>query len=158
MDAIIDEMLEFLEVSGAYSVAFSQSGDFMTGIDSNIWKKKIIRKAMNAFFCKTDRPFKFVGRMNDDVNTYVSLGVKGKLFFTVSDIVLNQVQTQLDNGGLTEMYLELGTYNKSFYTVICQPSSVYISELGTTHRRIHHAINWQCTVPEIISDKFKVKE
>ena len=39
------------------------------------------------FFCKTDRPFKFVGRMNDDVNTYVSLGDKGNLFFTVVDIV-----------------------------------------------------------------------
>ena len=158
MDSIINEMLEFLEVSGAYSVAFSQSGDFITGENSNIWKKKIMRKAMNAFFCKTDRPFQFVGRMNDDVNTYVSLGAKGNLFFTVADIVLNQAQTQKNSGGLTEMYLELGTYNKSFYTVLCQPSSVYISEMGCNHRRIHHYVDWKYTVPEIISDRFKIKE
>ena len=145
MDSIINEMLEFLEVSGAYSVAFSQSGDFITGENSNIWKKKIMRKAMNAFFCKTDRPFQFVGRMNDDVNTYVSLGAKGNLFFTVADIVLNQAQTQKNSGGLTEMYLELGTYNKSFYTVLCQPSSVYISEMGCNHRRIHHYVDWKYT-------------
>lgn len=158
MDSIINEMLEFLEVSGAYSVAFSQSGDFITGENSNIWKKKIMRKAMNAFFCKTDRPFQFVGRMNDDVNTYVSLGAKGNLFFTVADIVLNQAQTQKNSGGLTDMYLELGTYNKSFYTVLCQPSSVYISEMGCNHRRIHHYVDWKYTVPEIISDRFKIKE
>ena len=158
MDSIINEMLEFLEVSGAYSVAFSQSGDFITGENSNIWKKKIMRKAMNAFFCKTDRPFQFVGRMNDDVNTYVSLEAKGNLFFTIADITLNQAQTQKNSGGLTEMYLELGTYNKSFYTVLCQPSSVYISEMGCNHRRIHHYVDWKYTVPEIISDRFKIKE
>lgn len=155
MNSIIDEMLEFLEVSGAHSVAFSQSGDYITGANSKIYKEKIIRKAMNAFFCKTDRPFKFVGRMNDDVNTYVSLGSKGYLFFTVADIVLNQEQTQKSSGGLTEMYLELGTYVKSFSTVLCNPASVYIAEMGCNHRRIHHYVDWKYTVPEIISYRFK---
>ena len=56
------------------------------------------------------------------------------------------------------MYLEIGTYNHSFYTAICQPSSVYISEMGCNHRRIHHFVDWKCTVPEIISDRFKIKE
>lgn len=158
MDSIINSMLEFLEVSGVLTVAFSQTGDFIGGIGSTIYTERIIRKAMNAFFCKTSRPFKFIGRMNDDINTYVNLGSKGNLFLTIADICLEQGSTQQNSGGLTDMYLELGTYVKSFSTVLCNPSSVSISIIGTRFKRIHHNINWKTTVPEIISDRFKVKE
>lgn len=157
-DSVVNAYLDFLEVSGAVTVALAQTGDFIGGANSKIYKEKILRKAMNAFFCKTDRPFQFIGRMNDDVNTYTFWGSQGKLFFTTCDMTLNQLDTQQHSGGLTDMYLELGTYNKSFYTVLCNPSSVYISEMGCGHRRVHHLIDWEHTVPKIISDRFKIKE
>ena len=158
MDSIINEMIDFLEVSGALTVAFSQTGDLIGGVGSKVFKERITRKAMNAFFCKTDRPFKFIGRMNDDVNTYVNLGSKGELLFTVADITLEQGSTQQNSGGLTDMYLELGTYVKSFSTILCNPSSVYITTLGSRFKRLHHLIDWEHTTPKIISDKFKIKE
>ena len=158
MDSIINSMLEFLEISGALTIAFSQTGDLIGGAGSKVFKDRITRKAMNAFFCKTDRPFNFIGRMNDDVNTYVNLGSKGNLLFTIADISLEQGSTQQSSGGLTDMYLELGTYVKSFSTVLCNPSSVYVSTLGPRFKRLHHLVNWETTVPEIISDRFKIKE
>lgn len=157
MDAVIDVYLEFLEESGAHCVAFAQSGDFIGGANSNVYKNKLTRKAMNAFFCKVDRPFNFLGRMNDDVNAYVLEGSRGKLFFTTADMSIEQCVTQALSGGLTEMYKENGTYVKSFFSVIVAPSSVKIHEMGGVDKRIHHWIDWEVAVPKIISDKFKIK-
>lgn len=155
MDSIILEMLEFLDLSGALTVAFAQTGDLIGGIGSKVYKERLTRKAMNSFFCRVDRPFKFLGRMNDDVNAYTSLGSVGNLFFTIADITLEQGGTQSNKGGLTDMYLQFGTYVKSFYSVIVCPSCVKISDMGQTQKRIYHTINWENTVPKIISDRFR---
>lgn len=154
-DAVVDCMLEFLETSGALTVAFAQTGDFIGGSGSKVFKDKLARKAMNSFFCKTENKFDFIGRINEDVNTYVNLGSKGHLFFTVSDMSLDQTQTQANSGGMTELYLNAGTYVKSFFTVICNPSSVKLYTVGSSHKRIHHSINWDVAVPKIISSHYK---
>lgn len=154
-DAVVDSMLEFLEVSGATSVAFAQTGDFIGGKSSKVYKDKLARKAMNSFFCKTENKFDFIGRINEDVNTYVNLGSKGYLFFTVADMSLDQVQTQANSGGMTELYNASGTYVKTFFTIISNPSSVKICTVGIGHPRIHHRINWENAVPKIISGDFK---
>ncbi len=154
-DSIVDEVLEFLDVSGALSVAFSQTGDFIGGIGSKVYKERLTRKAMNSFFCRVDRPFNFIGRINEDVNTYVSLGSRGDLFFTTADVSLNQLTTQQNVGGMSGLYMDSGTYVKSFFTIIANPSSVKIYDMGDKHRRIHHIIDWEHAVPKIISDKYK---
>lgn len=156
-DAVVDVTLEFLEVSGAVTVAFGQTGDFLGGKDCTLYREKLLRKAMNSFFCKVDRPFEFYGRINEDVNAYVSLGSRGKLFFTICDMSLDQPGTQQNKGGLTDAYLQLGTYVKSFYTVMGNPSCVKISEMGCNHKRIHHLVNWNYAVPKIISSAFQKK-
>ena len=102
-DAVVDCMLEFLETSGALTVAFAQTGDFIGGSGSKVFKDKLARKAMNSFFCKTENKFDFIGRINEDVNTYVNLGSRGHLFFTVADMSLDQTQTQANSGGMTEL-------------------------------------------------------
>ena len=154
-DAVVDCMIEFLETSGALTVAFAQTGDFIGGSGSKVFKDKLARKAMNSFFCKTENKFDFIGRINEDVNTYVNLGSKGHLFFTVSDMSLDQTQTQANSGGMTELYLNAGTYVKSFFTVISNPSSVKLYTVGSSHKRIHHSIDWDIAVPKIISSHFK---
>lgn len=154
-DAVADLMINFLELTGALSVAFAQTGDFIGGATSKVFKDKIARKAMNSFFCKTSNRFDFIGRINEDVNTYVNLGSKGHLFFTISNMSLDQTQTQQKSGGMTELYKSLGTFTKSFFTVICNPASVKIYTVGVGHPRIHHRINWELSVPKLISGKYK---
>lgn len=155
MDSIIDEVLDFMEVADIKTVAFAQTGDFIGGPGSNVFKNKLTRKAMNAFFCKVSRPFNFIGRMNDDVNAYVLGGTRGDLFFTIADISLEQQSTQQTSGGLTEMYKENGTYVKSFFSVMVAPSCVKIAEMGCTDRRIHHLVDWEKCAPKIISSRFR---
>lgn len=156
-DTLFDLMLDFLDVSGAYTVAFAQGGDFIGGKDNERFKQKIIRKAMNTFFCKTDRKFDFIGRVNEDVNTYCYNGTIGNLFMTYTDVAIEQATTQKQKGGMTEQYLDSGTYLKSFYTVMCCPSCVYISMMGGKKKsaRLHHMIEWNHCVPKIISEKYK---
>lgn len=159
-DGIIDATLHFLNVSGALAVAFGQGGDYVGGTNSGVWKEQLSRKAMNIFFCRVDRPFKFYGRLNEDVTTYTYLGQQGKLFLTPAGVMLNQGMTQQNAGGLTDSYLQLGTYVKSFYSILYSPSCVRLSVLsssahGSGHERIHHCIKWNNCAPRIINEKWR---
>jgi len=159
LDIIIEAMLQFYIQSGAKTIAMSQGGDFIGGEGSKIAKLhrdgQFSRKVMNSFFCDVDKPFKFMGRINEDVNAYTELGLRGNLFITVPRIRLEQKQTQASSGGLTDIYLDLGTYIKSFYSVMYAPSCVKITEMGVTNRRLHHMVKWKHTCPMIISQEFK---
>ena len=155
LDKILEYMIEFLDTSGALSVAMSQIGDFIGGMGSKVFKERLTRKCMNSFICRTDRPFTFIGRINEDVNTYVYRASIGQLMFTIADVSLNQLCTQQNKGGMTTFYLDGGTYLKSFYSIITNPSSVKISTMGVTHIRFHHLVNWDNCAPKIISSKFK---
>ena len=155
IDKVINLLIDFLNNTKALSVCMSQGGDHLGGVNGGIWKTKLKRKAMNSFLVDVDRSFKFYGRINEDVNTYTMLGNRGELFFTIADIQLNQAQTQTNAGGMTDIYLDSGTYVKSFYSVICSPQAVKISMMGDTQMRIHHKVYWNYCVPKIINEKYK---
>ena len=138
------------------SIAFAQQGDFMGGPNGGFSQAvKTKRKTMNSFFCLTGRRFNFVSRLNEDVNTYMTLGMRGEIFLTINQISLNQQTTQANAGGMTEAYLSSGTYVKSFYTVMAMPSSTKIMPMGWTNPRLHHRISWNNSVPKIIDDSHK---
>ena len=156
-NVLFDAMLDFLDSSGAVTVAFAQGGDFIGGKENKRYREKILRKAMNSFFCRTDRKFNFVGRVNEDVNTYCLLGIRGEKLFTYTNVVIEQTQTQKQKGGMSEQYFDSGTYLKSFYTVMCCPSCVTIGLMGGSKKgmRLHHMISWNNCTPKILSEKYK---
>lgn len=158
LDELFSAVIDFLAVSGASTVALSQGGDFIGGAKSTNFSSGLLRKAMNTFFCDVDRPFEFVGRMNSDVNTYVTLSQRGKLFFTISAANITQIQTQTLSGGVSEVYADTGTYLKSFFSVMYAPSCVTISTMGEKHKRIHHKISWNNCAPKIINQRWKKTE
>lgn len=151
LDAVFDIVLNFYKSVNIKSIAFSQGGDHIGGF-SGI---KLKRKCMNSFFCSTDREFQFVGTLNDDVNTYTILSTRGDVFFTFTNLQLDQKDTQNIGGGMTDTYLRYGTYCKSFTTVLMHPSGVKVSMMNSKNNRIHHSIKWVNTTPMIIQDKYK---
>lgn len=156
LDAVFAAMLEFYAAIPARSVAFLQRGDLLGGIKGGYSKTiRTFRKCMNTFFCSTDRPFHFVGRINEDVNTYTTNQRRGELFLSINNVTINQVNTQQNAGGMTDLYLDAGTYIKSFYTVMYAPSCMKIGSMGKTHQRIHHAITWEHTAPKIIAERHR---
>lgn len=155
LDAVFNAFYEFLDESGAMTVCMAQGGDFIGGKDSANFHKGLLRKAMNVWFMRTDRRFDFIGRINEDTNSYVYYGNKGQLFFTCTKANVVQMQTQKQAGGLTDVYLNDGTFVKSFFSVMAEPSCVKVSAMGDKHLRLHHAVEWNKCVPMIISDKWK---
>jgi len=145
----------FMVKSGCTTVCFSQGGDYIGGSESPYAQNPLTRKAMNSFFCSVDRRFWFVSRLNEDVNTYMSLGSRGNLFLTAPVCSLTQQATQGTKGGMTEAYVDGGTYVKSFYTVMYCPSFAHVKMMQTTNKRIHHSISWGNAVPVIIDEKHK---
>lgn len=158
LDQILKSMINCLNETKSCTIAFAQAGDFIGGAGS-VYSNSYKRKAMNTFVFKVNKDPKndliFIGRMNDDVNTYLSQGKIGKLFFQITDVAIVQKLTQSNKGGNTEVYKTYGTYVKSFYSVIVEPSCCKIGLMGNKEKRIHHIINWKFAVPKVIDQKYK---
>lgn len=152
LDKVFSLLVEYLESSPIKSIAFAQGGDHIGGFDGSVMVK---RKAMNSFICSVNKPFKFIGRINEDVNTYVHCGGLGDIFLTIMSLQLDQKDTQSNGGGMTDVYVDSGTYVKSFYSVMTNPSCVKIKPMGVSSKRLHHAISWDNAVPCIIDEKHK---
>jgi hypothetical protein len=156
INKIFDLMFAFYKSTSALSICFAQTGDFIGGVDNGKGVYRFAkRKCMNSFFCSTERPFRFVGSINEDVNTYTTLAGMGGLFLTIPVFAINQKDSQTQKSGMSDIYKLQGTYIKSFTTVLMQPSNVSISMMNASHKRIHHSIKWINTTPMIISEKYK---
>jgi hypothetical protein len=152
IDPMFEAMCDFIENSPAICCAFGQAGDYLGGPKGDFASKTRVRKCMNSIVCSVDKPFQYFGRINEDVNTYATLGNRGELMLTFFAAGLTQTITQKTGGGMSDMYVETGTYVKSFYTVMYMPSSTKISVMGLSQPRIHHKITWENTTPKIIRE------
>lgn len=156
LDEVFRAVLEYFQGISAASICFCQGGDFIGGLgNAGVRDVTMKRKAMNTFICDTQRRFPFVGRINEDVNTYTLLGRRGDLFLTLMGVQIVQPETQSHGGGMTGLYLDGGTYRKSFYSVIVSPSCVTVSDMGAVRRRIHHKVNWGAAVPKIVREEIR---
>lgn len=157
LDMYIDNAIQYLESAGLYTLCMAQGGDFIGGSEASMAQRVMTkRKAMNSFLFKTDRRVEFVGSINEDVNTYVRKQQLGQLFLTTNVITIEQEDTQQEEGGLTEIYLDAGTYQKSFYTILYSPSSASLTLLqDRTEPRIHHRVDWNTSVPKIVPESVK---
>lgn len=140
----------------------ARAGDYIGGVGSTAAGSPLLRKAMNVFFFRADRPCSFIGMTNEDVNMYVLANLRGRLIFTLTSVSVVQMVTQTNSGGLTDIYLQDGTYVKSFYSVMCAPSCVKVSMIhggrkgqDGGHWRLHHHVNWNNCAAKIISSKWR---
>ena len=156
-DNYIDAAIRYLNNANLDTLCMAQGGDFIGGREN--WFAEPVqtkRKAMNTFLFRTDRPVEFRGTMNEDVNTYVRAQQLGKVFLTTNIASAEQESTQNHDGGLTDLYLDEGTYVKSFYTILYSPSSVQLQKLkGNKLERIHHYVESLYSVPKIVPESTK---
>ena len=156
LDDVFDILVHFLQKTNTHCIAMAQGGDYIGGKNGMLGSKIFLRrKVMNSFVCDVERPFKFQGTFNDDVNGYVRNGNLGMLLFTNNIVALEQGATQQNSGGITEAYKRFGTYVKLFHSVMLAPSCVKISLMGNVDFRIHHKIIFNNCVPKIVDNKYK---
>ena len=154
LDDVFNSYIDFLITSKVDTVCFAQGGDFIGGKDNNKVANgfKVSRKMMNLYFFDVDKPIEFKGTINEDLTSSVTEGRTGRVILTSLMNSIVQRETQAQAGGLTEIYLELGTYVKSFYSVIAAPSCVKVALMGNNQARIHHQVTWKNAVPKIIRE------
>ena len=97
------------------------------------------RKVMQAILISQRKPITFSARFNEDVTTYVTLNSLGEVTPEFDLIVQQSKPTQVRSGGMSNEYKQVGTYIKTFYTVLRWPESITIADLGLVWR-IHHFI------------------
>jgi hypothetical protein len=143
MDIVFQSLIDYYNSINALSISFAQCGDFIGGVNNGLFNSiGRRRKCMNSFLCSTKRRFQFIGAMNEDVNTYTTLQSRGSLFLTFPNVAINQMSTQEQSGGITDMYKKYGTYCKAFTTVMMMPASTKVKMMGQVNPRLHHSIKW----------------
>lgn len=157
IDNVFSAYVEFMKESGVDTICFAQGGDYIGGAENQkvVDGFKTSRKMMNLYFFDVDKPLEFKGTINEDLTSSVTEGSIGRVILTTYLNSITQKETQSNAGGLTEIYLELGTYVKSFYSVIAAPSCIKVAAMGATSMRLHHSVTWKNAVPKIIRDIYK---
>lgn len=152
----IESCLEFYKNNPRIlGFSLSQGGDFVGGIDRG--KMKVKRKCMNSFFFDVERSILFKGTLNEDVNFYTGSGARDGICLQNHIFKVTQNSTQKSCGGMTDSYLESGTYIKSFYSIMTNPSAVRIDAMGDVNYRIHHRVDYNKVAPKIIREIYKKK-
>jgi len=102
LDAVFLALLDFYKKTNFATISMAQGGDFIGGKNNKMaTKPTIFRKCMNSFICSTERKFNFIGRINEDVNTYTKKQSIGLLMGTIPFVSLKQQTTQKNNLCLT---------------------------------------------------------
>lgn len=157
---VFSAYFDFLIESGIDTICFAQGGDFIGGKDNNkiVAGFKASRKMMNFYFFDRLRPIEFKGTINEDLTSSVTHGVTGGVILTSLMNSIVQRETQSNKGGLTDIYKAVGTYTKSFYSVIAAPSCIKVSVMGDGVDRLHHQVTWKNAVPVIIRESLKKRK
>lgn len=160
LDDVILTLLDYYKKLPPEIVTLSilQMGELMGGYENTMMRSfRVKRKAMNFFLCDLERPFDFPGRLNEDVNAYTEVQRRGKAMMMLNHVGLWQKPTQKTAGGMTETYLQQGTYTKSMYSVMRCPTAVQVSVLQAHNgnMRVHHKVNYKKCAPEIIPERYR---
>lgn len=154
LDEVFSGMVELMKETPITSLSFVLSSYYLGGAENKNFDKGMIQKTMTTFLMRADDVQYFNMRMNDDITTSLINGMRGKLYYTYMPVMVYVDATQVQHGGMTEIYQKNGTYRKSFYSVMCCPSCVKVSAMGITEYRIHHEIKWNYAVPKLLSPRW----
>ncbi len=155
LDTVFSAMAEYLYETPITDLSFGLSSYYLGGAESKNVQAGMIPKTMGSFMLKASDPVEFKMHMNDDITTAIWNWSTGRMFFTVMSHQAQTPPTQHQAGGMTDIYKDNGTYQKSFYSVMMCPSFVKIAQQGRKYFRIHHEVEWDNCCPKILEQKWK---
>lgn len=128
--------------------AWSQTGDLMNPVLKIYFRKKV----MNTTFYLLPYVYRGERGVQDD-DTSQFTGMMNRGMFTGSygcGVVLKQMLSATQEGGLTDLYNECKLLNKSLVTVIQYPSAIKACRQEMNGGRLHHLINYRYLMPKIL--------
>ena len=127
----------------------SQSGDLIGGLSRNALLR---HKVMNTTFYLL--PYIYRGERGvQDNDTSLFAGIMNAGLFTGSlyqGIILHQMLSAKQSGGLTDLYNECRLLNKSLVVPIQFPSAVYAERQAKNGGRFHHHISHNFLEPRLL--------
>tara|TARA_B100000287_G_C20641888_1_gene783769 strand:- start:2 stop:901 length:900 start_codon:yes stop_codon:yes gene_type:complete len=129
----------------------SQTGDMF-----EVPNLKVLRsKVMNTTFYNTKYIYRGEkGLQDEDTSQFV--GIMNEGLFTgslASGLVLSQMPSAKQKGGLTDSYNENGLLSKSLITPIQFPSAIIAQKQKKNGARLHHRIYYRYLNPKLIKGK-----
>lgn len=150
-DRLFSSMVDFLQIDPIYCVAFAVDGDFIGGVKGK-YSDGLYRNARNSFFCRADRPFEFLGRINEDVTTPAYNNMLGRLFFTNMHVRVMLYDHEKNKGGSTEQYKDVNLYWNYFYPVLFVPSAISIV---CGRKGFIKSVKWDSLTPKILEERWR---
>jgi hypothetical protein len=149
--SVFESIEKFMRKRKIGVFGLSQSGDYIGGEN----KYYFIRKVMNTTFYLL--PYIYRGErgvQDNDTSQYVGLWNEGYFTGSCADgLILHQMPSATQKGGLTENYIENKLLNKSLVTVIQFPSAIRASKQIKNGGRLHHLITYRNLGPRILRIK-----
>lgn len=128
----------------------SQTGDFIGGEN----KKLLRNKVMNTTFILTDYIYRGErGVQDNDTSQFVGVMNNGLFTGSLGDgLVLAQMQSATQKGGLTDLYNECKLLNKSLVCPIQYPSAIFAEKQKKNGARLHHHIKNKYLYPRLLKN------
>lgn len=148
---VFKRMEEFMRKRHIGVMALPQNGDLMAGQDmfnSYIYKRKV----MNCTFYLLPYIYRGERGVQDD-DTSMFCGIHNAGLFTgtgVFGMTLQQCQSAVQAGGLTDLYHECKLLNKSLVCPIQFPSAIHAQKQVMNGNRVHHRIQYRYLSPCIL--------
>ena len=157
LENLINIYCEILnDIPFVYVMSLAQNGETIAGTEEFYRKSKLKLKAMNYWFCSTDKPVEYAGIMNDDVNAGIYLNKSGHFSIQYAGCIIQQAQQS--SGGMKDVYAaNSAMYQKAMFSVLIAPSFVKLTYLrnysgNTETRRIYHNINRKYAYPYVVEE------
>lgn len=115
--------------------------------------KTVSKRVFNAHNMPTDEKLfmKWRGRLNDDLINALDVHHLGKNEMSFKFMQMQLPPTQLEKGGLTDIYKQEGTVRKTAYAILIEPN---VTKLVIRFGRYHHEVNWVQISPKLIRESY----
>jgi len=146
--SVFDDVERFMRKRKIGVFGLSQSGDYIGGVND----KYYIRKVMNTTFYFVPYVYRGMkGQLDVDTSMYTAIWNEGLFTGSGADgLVLHQMPSAVQPGGLTDIYKENKLLIKSLVTVIQYPSAIKATRQVKNGGRLHHLINYRYLAPKIL--------
>lgn len=140
---------EFMQRQRIGLFGISQTGDLIGGcIGDRVFRKKVMNTTfyLMPYIIRGER-----GVQDDDTSLYA--GVMNAGLFTGSTrygLILHQMPSAKQKGGLTDLYNECKLLNKALVCPIQYPSAIRAEKQKANGARLHHRINYRYLFPCIL--------
>lgn len=138
----------FMEKRRIGLFGLSQTGDFIGGENTRLLRNKV----MNTTFILTDYIYRGErGVQDEDTSQFATVMNYGLFTGSIGEgVVLQQMQSAKQAGGLTDLYNECKLLNKALVVPIQFPSAVKAERQVKNGGRLHHHIKSRYLYPKLL--------